>query len=70
MIDEKALTKKQIRKIVGCPGYVIDYLNDCGRLPKIQESSGRGYPVKYHRDCIKIVQAHLEKQSNGLEHEE
>lgn len=64
MQETKYLTKKQLRDELSCPGYVIDYLNDCGRLPKVQESSGKGYPVKYHRDCIKIVQAHLEKSSS------
>ena len=65
MLDEKALTKKQIRKIVGCPGYVIDYLNDCGRLPVVKESKGKGYPTLYHSDSIKVIQDHLSKQLNG-----
>ena len=62
MRTHNSLTKKQIKKTVGCPGYVIDYLNDCGRLPVVEPSRGKGYPIKYDLKAIEIVKKHLGKQ--------
>jgi len=56
------LTKKQIKKAIGCPGYIIDYLNDCGRLPIVQASNGKGYPIKYDPKSIEIVKKHINQQ--------
>ena len=60
---ENALTKTQLRKKAGCPGYIIDYLNDCGKLPIVQESRGKGYPTQYHPKAIDVIKEHLSKQS-------
>ena len=60
---EKTFSKTQLRKIVGCPGYVIDYLNDCGKLPVIQESRGKGYPTQYHPDAVEVIKTHINKRS-------
>jgi len=62
MID-RSISKSTLRKLTGCPGYIIDYLNDCGRLPVFQQSKGRGYPRLYHPDAIQIVESHLRKSS-------
>ncbi len=60
---EKPLTKTQLRKEVGCPGFIIDYLRDCNRLPIVKESTGRGHSTLYDPEAIDIVKAHLAKQS-------
>lgn len=70
MLHEKYMTKKQLRQELNCPGYIIVYLNDCGRLPIVKESKGKGYPTLYHPDCVQIINEHLKKKSNGLELEE
>ena len=62
MSSHNSLTKKQIKKAVGCPGYIIDYLNDCGRLPIVQASNGKGYPIKYDPKSIEIVKKHINQQ--------
>ena len=60
---ENTLTKTQLRRKVGCPGYIIDYLRDCGRLPVIRESKGQGYPALYHPDAVQVIEEHLNKRS-------
>jgi len=55
-------SKSELRKAVGCPGFIIDYLYDCGRLPVVEESKGPGYPRHYHPDAIDIIRIHLERQ--------
>jgi len=59
------LTKKQLRDELNCPGYVIVYLNDCGRLPIVKESKGKGYPTLYHPDSVKVIRDHISKQINA-----
>ena len=59
------LTKKQLRDELNCPGYVIVYLNDCGRLPIVKESKGKGYPTLYHPDSVKVIREHISKQINA-----
>lgn len=61
MRDTKQLTKKQLVERTGAQPYTIDYLYRCSRLPIIKESSGSGYPIIFHPDCIEIVKAHLRK---------
>lgn len=61
MQENKQLTKKQLIAQTGAPPYTIDYLYRCNRLPIIKESSGSGYPVIFHPDCIDIVKKHLNK---------
>lgn len=65
MIHEKHMTKKQLRRELNCPGYVIVYLNDCGRLPIVKESKGKGYPTLYHPDSVKVIRDHISKQINA-----
>ena len=64
MNEPKYLTKKQLRQILGCPGYLVNYLNDCGRLPVIQQSNGKGYPNLYHPSAVDVIQAHISKRSS------
>ena len=59
------LTKKQLRDELNCPGYVIVYLHDCGRLPIVKESKGKGYPTLYHPDSVKVIRDHISKQINA-----
>ena len=70
MDSQKVFTRKELQRITGAPSYTIAYLNDCGRLPVVHQSKGPGYPTLYHPDCVQIINEHLKKQSNGLEHEE
>ena len=65
MLHEKHMTKKQLRRELNCPGYVIVYLNDCGRLPIVKESKGKGYPTLYHPDSVKVIRDHISKQINA-----
>ena len=58
---EQSLSRKQLKTLTGVAGYVIDYLNDCKRLPTLYESRGRGYPTLYHPDAVKVVEDHLKK---------
>ena len=62
MKENKPITRKELRVITGCPGYTINYLNDCGRLPIIEQSKGKGYPNKYDPKAIDIIKKHLNKQ--------
>lgn len=57
-IDE-GLTLKTLVQLTGSPPHIIKYLTGLGRLPIIKDSAGAGYPRRYHRDAIKIVQEHL-----------
>jgi len=59
---QNALSKKELRLKVKCPGYIIDYLGDCGKLPVVKPSKGRGYPTLYHPDAIQIIKDHLERR--------
>ena len=61
MEKEKSLTRKQLVKLTSAKPYTIAYLKDCGRLPIIKESSGYGYSVVFHLDCIEIVKNHLRR---------
>jgi hypothetical protein len=61
MNTHSSLTKKQIKETLGCPGYIIDYLYDCGRLPVVRASKGKGYPRLYDTKAIEIVKDHLRK---------
>ena len=63
MKELKTITKNQIRDLTKCPGYIIDYLYDCGRLPVVRSSKGRGYPRLYDTKAIEIVKEHLNKSS-------
>ena len=63
MKELKIITKKQIRDLTNCPGYIIDYLYDWGRLPVVRASKGEGYPRLYDTKAIEIVKEHLNKQS-------
>lgn len=65
MIHEKYMTKKQLRQELNCPGYIISYLHDCGKLPIVRDSKGKGYPILYHPDCVRVIQEHMRKQIDG-----
>ena len=62
-MEQEYLTKTDLRRKTGCPGYIIDYLYDCGRLPVVRASKGKGYPRIYDTKAIEIVKEHLNKQS-------
>ena len=64
MEETKSLNRTVLCKETNSPYWLITYLRDCGRLPIVQESKGRGYPTLYHPDAIKIVKDHLRKRSN------
>ena len=59
------LTRKQLGKVTGAPIYLINYLRDCQRLPIVRESRGRGFPILYHPDCVKVIRDHMSKQIDG-----
>lgn len=61
MKEKIPLFKKELVGLTGAPPYTIDYLYRCNRLPIIKESSGSGYPIIFHPDCVEIVKAHLRK---------
>lgn len=61
MRDIKQLTKKQLVALTNAQPYTIDYLYRCNRLPIIKKSTGAGYPVVFHPDCIEIIKNHLHK---------
>ena len=63
MNELKYLTKKQLKQILECPGYIVDYLNDCGKLPIAKLSKGKGFPNLYHPKAIDVIKEHLSKQS-------
>ena len=63
---KKSYTKTQLRLVTRAPGYIIDYLNDCNRLPVAEESTGKGYPRKYSPEAIDIVKKHIARRSNDL----
>lgn len=62
MKELKGITRKQLKTETGVPGYIIDYLHDCIRLPVVHESEGRGYQILYHPDAIQVVKDHVNKQ--------
>ena len=64
MNEINVLNRTQLQKITNAPSYVIVYLRDCGRLPIVQESKGRGYSTLYHPDAVKVVKDHLQKGQN------
>lgn len=61
MQNKKPLFKKQLVALTGTPPYTIDYLYRCNRLPTIKKSSGSGYPIIFHPDCIEIIKEHISK---------
>ena len=63
-MEQENLTKTDLRRKTGCPGYIIDYLYDCGRLPVTRSSKGRGYPRLYDTKANEIVKDHLKNQSS------
>jgi|TARA_Y100000310_G_scaffold62319_1_gene57628 hypothetical protein len=63
-MEEKSLNRTQLCKATEAPGYLVIYLKDCGKLPIVKESQGRGYPTLYHPDAIKVVKDHLAKRVN------
>jgi len=63
--EKEAYTRKELQKVTGAPPYTIAYLNECKRLPVIRESRGKGYPVVFHTDSIKVIRDHMSKQLDG-----
>jgi len=61
MEKEDRLTRSDLRKRTGAPGYIIDYLQDCGRLPITRESQGPGYPRLYSPGAVEIIKAHIRR---------
>ncbi len=66
MDTNKSYSKSELRNLTGCPGYLIDYLNECNRLPIAVESKGKGYYRKYTPKAIEIIKSHLSKQNTTL----
>ena len=62
MNERKTITRKQLRLLTGCPGYTISYLYDCGRLPIIKESKGKGYPVLFDPKAIDVIEDHINNE--------
>ena len=65
MDNKNYYTRRELKDITKAPGYLISYLKDCGRLPIIRESPGRGFPILYHPDCVKVIRDHMSKQIDG-----
>ena len=65
MDNKKYYTRRELKDITEAPGYLISYLKDCGRLPIILESRGRGFPILYHPDSVKVIRDHMRKQIDG-----
>jgi hypothetical protein len=65
---EQSLSRKQLKAQTGASGYIIDYLNDCNRLPVELKSKGRGYPTLYHPDAVQVVKEHLLKGDINCSH--
>ena len=63
MTKVKYLTRKTLARSTGAQYYIISYLHDCGRLPVVRASKGKGYPILYDHKAIEIVKEHLNKQS-------
>ena len=63
MQNKKQHTKKQVVALTGAQPNTIDYLYRCNRLPIIKKSSGAGYPIIFHPDCIEIIEKHLNKSA-------
>tara|TARA_B100000315_G_C14157632_1_gene398558 strand:- start:125 stop:328 length:204 start_codon:yes stop_codon:yes gene_type:complete len=61
MANQDSLNRTELQNATGVPAYIILYLKDCGRLPIVQESKGRGYSTLYHPDAIEVVKEHLSK---------
>lgn len=61
MVEQTPLNRTELQKATGVPAYLITYLRDCGRLPIVHESEGRGFPTLYHPDAIKVIKEHLAK---------
>ena len=61
-MEKKYLTKKQLKAATTAPGYTIDYLRECNRLPIVHKSKGPGYGTLYHPDAIQVVIDHLSKR--------
>lgn len=62
-MQKEQITQKDLVESTGAPPYIIKYLNDCKRLPVIQDSIGIGYPTFYHPDAIQVIKEHLKKRS-------
>ena len=63
MTKVKYLTRQTLARSTGAPPYIISYLYDCGRLPVVRASKGKGYPRLYDTKAIEIVKEHLNKSS-------
>ena len=61
MTKVKYLTRKALVISTGAPFYIINYLKDCGRLPIVKQSKGKGFPILYDLEAIEIVKKHLNK---------
>ncbi len=62
MQNAKYINKKQLVELTNAKPYTIDYLYRCNRLKVIKKSSGSGYPIIFHPDCIEIVKEHISKR--------
>ena len=60
-MEKRYITKKQLKAATTAPGYIIDYLRECNRLPIVHKAKGPGYSTLYHPDAIEVVKEHLLK---------
>lgn len=63
-MQKEYVTKSEIARAVGCPPYVVAYLDSCRRLPIIRHQ-GQGRPTLFAPKAIEIVKAHLDRPRNG-----
>ena len=60
-MEKRYITKKQLKTATNAPGYIIDYLRECNRLPIVHKAKGPGYSTLYHPDAVQVVKEHLLK---------
>jgi len=57
------MTRKELQRATDAPGYLIEYLYSCGRLPVVQESTGAPRPRLYHPDAEAVIKQHMQRNS-------
>ena len=67
-MEKRYITKKQLKAATTAPGYIIDYLRECNRLPIVHQAEGPGYGTLYHPDAVQVVKEHLLKGDINCSH--
>jgi|GEM_PF-6043878 len=62
IINKTGFTRKELAAECDCKYYIIDYLNNCGKLPVVRESEGPGYIRLYHPNAVNVLTDHLAKR--------